>query len=284
MSRWPGALLAAALALITPSVVGAESALPPAARQVDIDEHLGEYLPLDLPFVDSSGASVHLGDYFRDGKPVVLALFYYECPMLCGRVLEGMVGGFNQLAWKPGEQFRALTVSIDPRDTAPLAEKKQRNVLASIGRADSPASWPFLVGPSASSSALADRLGFRYAYDAATGQYAHPAVIFVATPDGRISRYLYGIQYSALDLRLALVEAGEGKTGGIVDRIILTCYHFDPASRRYGPYLMGFLRVGGVFILISVVGLVGMLFWRERREKLLRSRRDAGAGPGGTSP
>jgi protein SCO1/2 len=241
--------------------------LPPAARAVDLDEHLGQALPLDLDFRDEHGTPVRLGRYFKDKKPVVLALFYYRCPMLCGLVLQGMVQGLKDLDFELGKDYRVLTVSIDPRDGPDVAAKKQHNVLAAMGHPDREDAWPFLVGTEASTGALADALGFRYAYDPRTQEYAHPAAIYVLTPSGRISRYLYGIRYGVMDLRLSLVEAGEGKTGGIVDRVLLTCYHFDPATRRYGPYIFGFMRIGGVVILLSVGTLVGVLFARERRKK-----------------
>jgi protein SCO1/2 len=213
-----------------------------------------------------------LGDYFRDGKPVIMVLSYYQCPMLCGLVLQGMVSSFKQIPWQVGDQYRVLTVSIDPRDGPVQAEKKQHTALLSIGRSDHPEAWPFLVGEAKESAALADALGFRYEYDPQVEQYAHPAAIYVLTPDGRISRYLYGVTYGVLDLRLALIEAGSGKVGNIVDRVILTCYQYDPASRRYGPTILGFFRVGAALILLSVGTLLALLALRERQ----RTRRTQG--------
>ena len=166
-----------------------------------------------------------------------------------------------------GRDFRALTVSIDPRDTPTAAAEKQRSTIAALGYPEAKGAWPFLVGEEASIKALADRLGFRFAYDPSTSQYAHPAVVFALTPDGRISRYLYGTSFSPRDLRLALVEAGAGKTGSIVDRVLVTCYRYDPASRRYSPYILGFLRLGGALILAFVTGLLAVLWVGERRRR-----------------
>jgi protein SCO1/2 len=158
-------------------------------------------------------------------------------------------------------------VSFDPRDTPESARQKRASTLAGLAHEpDSPNAWPFLVGDESQSRALADAVGFRYAYDARTDQYAHPAAAIILTPDGRISRYLYGTSFSARDLRLALVEAGEGRTGTIVDRVILTCYQYDPAARAYGPFMIGFMRIGGGVILVTVSCLLGTLFWRERRQ------------------
>jgi protein SCO1/2 len=199
--------------------------------------------------------------------------------MLCSLVLKGMVDGLKKLDFELGQDYRVLTVSIDPRDTPELAAKKQHNVLAALGHPDRAEAWPFLVGDERSTRALADSLGFRYAFDPHTDQFAHPAAIYVLNPDGRISRYLYGISYGVLDLRLSLVDAGEGKTGGIVDRVLLTCYHFDPATRKWGPYIFGFMRIGGVLILLSVGGLVGGLFLHERRRKRAAA---GGVPPAGT--
>ena len=260
-----------ALALIaTPSLARAAGppALPRVAEKADLDEHLGRQIPRALAFHDQDGRRVSLGDSFDGKRPVVLVLAYYHCPMLCGLVLRGVVDGMNQLRFTLGEDYRALTVSIDPRDTPAGARAKQRSSLGALPRGgDTPAGWPFLVGEQASIAKLADAVGFRFAYDPRTDQFAHPAAAIVLTPEGRVSRYLYGVTFSARDLRLSLVEAGEGKTGTIVDRIIMTCYRYDPAARAYGPFVVGFVRIGGAFILAAVAGTVGLLFLREARRR-----------------
>ncbi len=250
---------------------GAEpSLLPPAVQEVDIEEQLGRAIDPSLSFTDTEGRRVRLGEELSGQAPVVLVLAYYRCPMLCGLVLRGVVTGMKDLAFQLGRQYRAVTVSFDPRDTPDAAAQKRASTLAGLGRtAAGSAEWPFLVGDEPSIRALADAVGFRYAYDARTDQYAHPAAAIVLTPDGHISRYLYGVTFTPRDLRLALVEAGQGKIGTIVDRLILTCYHYDPATRAYGPFIVGFMRIGSAFILLAVVGLVGALFRGERRRRRL---------------
>jgi protein SCO1/2 len=215
-------------------------------------------------FTDQNGRKVRLGDYLSDGKPALLVMAYYRCPMLCGLVLRGAVEGMKALDYKLGERYHAITVSFDPRERPEAAAQKRAVTLSALGMPGTE-EWPFLVGEASASRALADELGFRYAYDPRTDQYAHPAAVFALTPDGRISRYLYGTDFSARDLRLALLEASQGKIGSIVDRVIMTCYRYDPASRKYGPFIVGFFRLGSVLILLSVGGLLGVLWTRERR-------------------
>jgi len=240
---------------------------PRPVLEADIEERLGHRVDPSLAFTDADGRTVHLGDRGSGGQPVVLVLAYYRCPMLCGLVLHGVVEGMKKLDWQLGREYRAVTVSFDPRDTPAAAEQKQASALAGLGRpAVRGGDWPFLVGQESSIRALAEAVGFRYAYDARTDQYAHPAAAIILTPDGRVSRYLYGVTFSARDLRLALLEAGEGKIGTIVDRLILTCYRYDPATRAYGPFIVGFMRIGGVVILLVVLGLVLVLLRAERRQ------------------
>ena len=249
--------------------------LPAVAASAAVEEHLGAHLDSSLLFTDMDGKRVRLGDVFTGDKPVLLVLAYYRCPMLCGLVLRGTALGLADLEWTLGREYRVLTVSFDPKDTSEAARDKRQSTLQSFGRPPaSSAEWPFLTGDEASIGALADTLGFRFAYDPGTDAYAHPAAIFALTPDGRISRYLYGVDFSARDLRLALTEAGEGRTGSIVDRVLLTCYRFDPASRRFGPYLAGFLRLGGGFILASLATLFGTLWLSERRRRERARRRE----------
>jgi len=258
------ALVAATLAA---AVVAASS--PARARspvqEIDIEEHLGAALPLELPFVDENRRPVRLGDYFRDGKPVVLVLAYFRCPMLCDLVLRGVVDSLARQHLALGRDYRALTVSIDPKDTPAGASLKQHGLLQALGDLDAAASWPFLTGAEPSIAPLAARLGFEYAYDPKTDQYAHPAVAFVLTPDGRISRYLYGVKFRPLDVRLALDEAAHGKIGGIVDRILLTCFHYDPATRRYAVFVRGVLRGGAALTVVLVGAMLALLWWRDRR-------------------
>jgi len=260
----------AAMSITAPvgAASGAEmTPLPPAMREVDIEERLGSKLDLDLTFTDTTGKEVRLTDSFRDGKPVVLTLAYFRCPMLCGLVLRGLVSSLSELKFDLGQEYRALTVSFDPRDRPEEAARKQATTLTSLHRQAKGEDWPFLVGKPNVVRALAASLGFRFAWDERSGQYAHPAVVFVLTPDGRISRYLYGTEFPTRDVKLALVEAGSGRIGTIVDRILLTCYRFDPAARRYGPFLRGFMRIGAFLILLTVATLLFVLFRAERRRR-----------------
>ncbi len=246
-----------ALAPVTP---------PPAVREADLEEQLGRTLDPGLAFTDDEGKRVRLGDYLSGDAPVVLVLAYYRCPMLCGLVLHGVVDAMKKLSFELGRDYSALTVSFDPRDTPAAAREKRASTLAGLGRSEAAdRGWPFLVGEEPSIRALASEVGFHYAYDARTDQYAHPAAAIVLTPRGKVSRYLYGVAFSPRDLRLSLIEAGEGKTGTIVDRVILTCYRYDPSARAYGPFIVGFMRVGGGLILLTVGGLLAVLFRGERR-------------------
>jgi protein SCO1/2 len=240
---------------------------PPVLQDVRIDERLGNKVPLDLPFVDWNGAPFAFRSAFDGKKPVVLALVYYNCPMLCGLVLSGMAKGMRENGLVLGKDFEAVTVSFDPAETPAQGAERRRGYLQSIGLPDAGRTWPFLVGTEQASRALADAVGFHYAKDAATGQWAHLAAIFVLAPDGTVSRYLYGIEYPPKDLRLALVEAADGRVGTSLDRFLLTCYRYDPASRKYEPYAIGIMRAGGALALAGLVALIGTLVWRERKTR-----------------
>jgi protein SCO1/2 len=224
-----------------------------AMQQVDIDERLGARVPAQLAFTDSDGRAVHLGDYF--GKPVLLTLAYFRCPMLCDLVLRGVAEAVKDL------DVHALTVSIDPKDRPAAASLKQHSLLQAINRPR--ADWPFLVGEPAQIAQLARAVGFGYSYDEKTDQYAHPAVAIILTADGRISRYLYGFQFRTLDVRLALADAANGRTGGIVDRVLLTCFRYDPATRRYAWAVRGALRLSALLTLAALA--IGFALLRRRR-------------------
>lgn len=249
--------------LISVSPGAAEESLPPLARDVDIDEHLGAELPLGLTFTDENARATTLAEQFRDGKPVLLVLAYLRCQMLCDLVLRGLVDSLAQSGLRPGRDFRALTVSIDPHDRPAQARLRRIALLQSFNQPD--AAWPFLVGEEGAIHQLAERLGWKYVYDPRSDQYAHPAAAFVLTPDGRIARYLYGVKFRPLDLELALAEASRGKVGGIVDRVLLTCFKWDPASRRYGFVLTGVVRGGSALVLLLLVAGLFRLVLLERR-------------------
>ncbi len=238
----------------------------PELQRIDIKENLGEKIPLDLSFVDENGAPVTLAEYMQNGKPVVLTLAYYECPMLCTFVLNGISKAVTELGWSPGDRYEMLTVSIDPAETAALASAKKSVYLERLGEtgAGPSANWSFWTGEQEQIKKLADAVGFQYFYDKKKGEYAHPAVVFVLTGEGVISRYLYGIEYPSKNLRLALLEASEGKIGTIVDRVLLYCYHYDPVGKKYTLFAMNIMRLGSGLAALGLAMFVGLLWLKER--------------------
>lgn len=272
-----GALLAARASALPPNgppEVGATAAGKPAIlREVGYDQKIGSPLPLDAVFHDEAGREVALRQFFH-GKPVVLALVYYECPMLCTFVLNGAVAGLKPLALEPGRDFEFVAVSFNPREGAELAAAKKVSYLDRYGRPQTAAGWHFLTGSPESIAKLTGAVGFRYAWDPAAQQYAHPSGLVVATGDGRVSRYLFGVEYEPRDLKLALVESSAGKLGTVSDAIVLYCFHYDPATGRYGASVVNLVRAGGVLTVLSL-GLFLTAAWR--RERGARSVRRGGA-------
>jgi protein SCO1/2 len=272
------ALGAAALALCA-LPAGAQFWKPPASggappdvgpqvlEKVGIEEKLGNPVPLDGELVGADGRPWKLRAALDGRRPVVLTLVYYECPMLCGLILSGAARGMRESGLTLGEDFQAVTISFDPEEKPAQGAERRRGYLQSMGRPDAGSDWPFAVGPAEATRAIADAVGFRYQKDPVSGEWAHLAAIFVLTPDGKVSRYLYGVEYPAKELRLALVEAAGGKVGTSFDRFLLTCYRYDPATRRYEPYAWGLVRAGGLLTVILLGGLVGGLVWRERRSR-----------------
>jgi cytochrome c oxidase subunit 2 len=263
--------LALGAALLPAAPARAAESLPKELAEVGVTEHLGGQVPLELTFTDHRGQRVRLGDYFRDGKPVILTLNYYSCAMLCGLQLNGLLKGMKGLNWSAGDQYRVVTVSIDPREDATLAGGKRRAFLGEYGRPH--ADWSFLVGEEANIKRLAQAVGFGYRYDAATKQYAHPAVLYVLSPKGKIDRYLYGIEYRPSDLKFSLMEASQGRTASTVDKLILSCFHYDADRHQYGPYAFGIMRLGGGLTL-AILAVVLLVLWRRERRR----------GPGGPPP
>jgi protein SCO1 len=266
-------LLATALALCVSTSASAQygdapprpdatSAKPAILQNVGIDQRIGQQLPLDAVFHDEDGRDVKLGQYFG-GKPVVLALAYYECPMLCTQVLNGLTGALKTLSFDAGRDFEVVVVSIDPRDSFRMAANKKDAYVKQYGRPQTAAGWHFLTGAESSIAPLAAVLGFRYAYDPNLKQYAHGAAIYVATPGGVVSRYLLGIDFAPRDLRLALVEASNNALGTVADQVLLLCYHYDPASGKYGAYALNAIRAG---FIATVAAFLGFLFVSLRRE------------------
>lgn len=252
---------------------------PPAEVQeeVSIDPPAGARVPLDLTFVDQDGRDVPLRELFRGDLPVLVNLVYYRCPSMCGVVLEQQLQALKALEWSPGREFRIVTVSINPHETPRLAQEKRRTFLADLGRPGAEQGWTFLTGNEQPIQALAGALGFRYRFDLRTREYAHAAGLFVCTPDGTLSRVLYGVDYDPRTLRLSLVEAGQGKVGSVVDRLILFCYHFDPGTGRYTAEAMNIMRLAG---LLTVVLLGSYLAAQHAR----RPRAAQAAAPTGGTP
>jgi protein SCO1/2 len=247
-------------------------------KKVDIEQRLNNQIPLDLKFRDESGREVRLGEYFAKGRPVALTLVYYECPMLCNQVLNGAVGAFQALSFTAGEEFEVVTVSFDPREGPELAARKKETYLRRYRREGAERGWHFLTGDKASIDALAESVGFRYAWDEQSQQFAHASAVMVATPQGRLSHYFYGIDYAPRDLKLALVEASEGKVGSPVDALLLYCYHYDPVSGRFAP-VMGVLRAAGVLTVAGVVALLLYLRRKSRRREETWERELSVGGP-----
>jgi protein SCO1/2 len=235
-------------------------------KKVGIEQKLNGQIPLDLQFRDESGREMKLGEYFKSGKPVVLTLVYYECPMLCNQVLNGLVGALDAVSFTPGREFEVVAVSFDPREGPDLAAKKKETYLKRYGRAGAENGWHFLTGDKASIDALAQAVGFHYVWDDESKQFAHASAVMVATPEGRLSHYFYGIEYSPKDLRLALVESSKGGIGSPVDELILYCYHYDPATGRFAP-VMAVLRAAGVLTVFGVAALIVFLVRRTRRRE-----------------
>ncbi|MEK7774626.1 MAG: SCO family protein, partial [Candidatus Zixiibacteriota bacterium] len=231
----------------------------PELSKIDIVEHLGSQVPGDLTFTDDHGRPVHLSDYFNHDKPILLTLAYYRCPMLCNLVLNGVANGVKELEWQPGEKFQMVTVSFDARDSVSVAAAKKQNYLGSIGANVDETGWAFLIGDSLQSKALADMVGFKYFYVPERQEYAHAAVAILLSPEGKIMRYLYGIDFPSQDLKFGLLEASEGRIGTTLEKFILYCFHYDPSAKGYVLFAQNLMKIGGavtVVILALVVTLM----------------------------
>jgi protein SCO1/2 len=260
-----------------------ENGLPVALREVKIEQRLNEQLPLDLRFKDATGRDVQLREYFNNSKPVILSLVFYKCPMLCDQILTGLMASLRAQAFDVGREFDVLTVSFDPRETPEIAAEKKRSYMERYNRPGAEKGWHFLVGDEENIRRLTDAVGFHYNYDEKTNQFAHAAGIMVLTPEGKLSRYFYGIEYFPRDLRLGLVEASDNRIGSAVDQLLLYCYHYDPATGRYGPVVMNIMRLGGVVTLLGIGALILVLRRRGNRSRDGAARGTAQAGAGGTA-
>jgi protein SCO1/2 len=249
--------------------------LPAALQGVTIEQNLNHQVPLDLVFRDEFGRSLPLSTYFNGHKPVLLALVYYTCPMLCNLVLTGMESSLRAISLDPSRDFEVVAVSFDPHDTPEIAAAKRANYLQRYRRPNTANGWHFLTGDEASIEALTSAVGFRYKLDPATGQYAHASAIMILTPEGKLSRYYYGVEYAPRDVRLGLVEASQNKIGSPVDQILLFCYHYDPATGKYGAIAMNMIRFGGA-IFVLICGTFLFFAWRRdwrRDRRVLRQAR-----------
>jgi protein SCO1 len=245
---------------------------PRILEQVGIDQKLNTQLPLDLTFRDEHGKTVRLGDYFGS-KPVIVSLVYYRCPMLCEQVLNGMTAALNVLRFDVGKEFNIVTVSIDPTETPEIAAKKKEIFLHRYQRPTADKGWAYLTGDQGNVEQLAKAIGFRYVYDERTKQYAHASGIVIATPEGRLAQYYYGIEYSPKDLRLGLIEASQNKIGTVVDQLLLYCYHYDPETGHYGAIAMRVMRIAGALTVVVLGGFVITMLRREAQAGTLRRAR-----------
>jgi protein SCO1 len=235
---------------------------PSLLKEVGIDQKLNQSIPLDLAFRDEHGKPVRLREYFGR-KPVTLSMVYYNCPMLCTQVLNGLESSLKLIPMDVGKQFNVVTVSIDPTERPILAEAKQALYTGLYGRPGVAEGWHFLTGDEQQIRQLANALGFRYAYDPDSKQFAHASAIMIATPEGKISRYFYGIQFPSRDLRLGLVEASEGKIGTPVDQVLLFCYHYDPSTGKYGLLISRLIQIAGAVTVLAIAGLIFVLSRKE---------------------
>jgi len=273
------ALGAGARGQTIPSDVGNSSrVLPPMLQNVGFEPPLNGPIPLDLNFRDESGSDVRLRDYFGS-KPVVLALVYYGCPMLCDHVEQGVVGALKMLSFHAGRDYEVVFVSFDPRETPATAARKKESALSRYGRPEARAGWHFLTGAQESIDVLTKAVNFRYSYDAKIGLFAHASGIMLITPDGRISRYFYGVEYPGRDVRLGLIDASAGKIGTPIDHLLLYCFQYNPETARYSATIFRIVRLGGIFTILTIVA--GILIFRRRDVRTARGKSHP-PFPGGT--
>jgi len=277
--RWVSLSTVLALALMFSSTATAQLAAynqnpsysKPASENpfanIGLDQHLNEQLPLTLSFRDETGKTVQLGDYFGE-KPVILQFAYYDCPMLCTLVINGLIRTLRTLSFSAGTEFNIVTVSFNPKDTPTSAARKRQTSLQSYSRKGAETGWHFLTGDEATIQQLTQAVGFRYAFDEKTQQYQHASGIMVLTPEGKLSRYFYGIEYAPRDVRLGLVEASAGKIGSPVDQVLLLCFHYDPTTGKYGLIITRALQLSGLVTVLALGGFMLISSRRDRRDKI----------------
>jgi len=265
--RFPcGRVLIGVVAVLTrlAAAAAADDARPPALRDVGIEQRLAAQVPLDLEFRDETGQAVRLAQYFGT-KPVILSLAYYECPMLCSLVLNGLASALKVLSFDAGDQFEVITVSFNPADTPERAAAKKQTYLKAYGRAGAARGWHFLTGGAAAIERLTTAVGYHYKFDAAQQQFAHAAGIMVLTPQGRLARYFYGVEFAPRDLRLGLIEAADNRIGSPVDQLLLFCFHYDPATGKYGAAAINAVRAGGALTVVALATFLIVMWRRDHR-------------------
>lgn len=278
LGRMGGAIALAALCLAAPAVLGQglNTELPEDVRGLDIIEHPGDLVPMDVRLVDDRGRDVVLGDLFDGEKPVVVVMAYYDCPMLCGLVLGGLAESFNDLSYTIGSDFTTLVVSFDPTNTTEQAARHKQDFFLAYDRPADEDGFVCTTAAEGESKRLADALGFPYRYLPESDEYAHPAAVFVLTPEGRISRYMYGVSYPPKQMKLALLEASRGKIAkGVADRVLMFCYHFDPSAGAYTMQASKLMRLGAAVTVTFLGGMIGLLVLGERRRARRRGARGA---------
>jgi len=238
---------------------------PTILRDIGFDQKLGDHIPLDTPFRDEAGQAVRLADYFH-GKPVVMNLVYFNCPMLCTVTLSGMASALKELSWDAGNEFEVITISFDPRDGPEQAAAKKKEFMARYKRPAAEKGWHFLTGDIAAIRRITQAVGFRYVWDRASQQFAHPAGTVILTPGGEVSRYLFGVEFAPRDLRLALVESGGGKIGTPIDAVFLACYRYDPMTGRYSAAIMNIVRLAAIATLLALAAFV-FVNWRREHSR-----------------
>lgn len=251
-----------------PNQAGASNGMPDALKKVGIEQKLNEQLPLEAEFKNENGETVKLGTYFNKNKPVILALVYFECPMLCNEVLNGLTGSLKGISFDAGKDFDVVAISFDARenDKPDLAKNKKAGYLKRYGRDGAENGFHFLTGTQSEIDIVTKAVGFNYTFDEKTNQFAHAGGIIVTTPDGKISRYFYGIDYSPKDLKFGLMESSEGKIGNPVEQLYLYCFHYDPATGKYGLMILNVLRLAGIATLLGIAGML-FGFWRYSKKK-----------------
>jgi protein SCO1 len=245
---------------------GFSNEIPSELKEATITEHLGEKIDLDLKFRDETGALVPLRTYVADGKPMLLSMAYYSCPSLCNFHLNGLTDAFTKMKAPLGQEFHHVVVSIEPKEDAKLASIKKENYMKAYGRPEGAAGWHWLTGDQGPITTLAKQVGFGYRWDEEAKQYAHASAAMVISPDGKITRYLYGIVFDPKTVRLSMIEAAQGEVGTTMDRLILYCFHFDPKASKYSLKIMNIARAGGILMILALIGFLAPFWIRNSRK------------------